>query len=174
MALDLVKNFSNKSWVSKRLWKTIKGLKEVGPRLGLSSPEVSNNHQNNNQSSVSDDAHSSAALAMAGLAGHEISGIYDYNTKILDGRGVRLRAEERTGSLTGSSPVDGFQMSTEMTNLFEAALGSASIGNGNGYTSAPLQEGINVGNARQQSAALGGSHAFGGEEELYRHLGDLF
>lgn len=172
MALDLIKNFSNKSWVSKRLWKTIKGLKEVGPRLGLSSPEVPN-HQLNNPSSVGEDPHSSAALAMAGLAGHEISGMYDCNSRVIDARGVRLRVEERNGSLTGSSPVDGFQMSTEMTNLFEAALGSANTGNG--YTSTPLQEGMSVGNGAQQGVVNGGgSHAFGGDEELYRQLRDLF
>jgi hypothetical protein len=50
MALDLVKGFSNKSWVSKRLWKTIKGLKELGPKLGL-APDVNG----------SEDPHSSAA-----------------------------------------------------------------------------------------------------------------
>ncbi|KHO01653.1 Casein kinase II, regulatory subunit [Metarhizium album ARSEF 1941] len=56
LALDLVKDLSAKSWVSKRLWRTIKSLKDVAPRFGL-NPD--------------DDAHSSAALGMIGLArGH--------------------------------------------------------------------------------------------------------
>ncbi|XP_044719079.1 fungal specific transcription factor domain-containing protein [Hirsutella rhossiliensis] len=56
MALDLVKDLSAKSWISKRLWRTIKSLKDVAPRFGL-NPD--------------DDAHSSAALGMIGLArGH--------------------------------------------------------------------------------------------------------
>ncbi|TWU75999.1 hypothetical protein ED733_007071 [Metarhizium rileyi] len=56
LALDLVKDLSAKSWVSKRLWRTIKSLKDVAPRFGL-NPE--------------DDAHSNAALGMIGLArGH--------------------------------------------------------------------------------------------------------
>jgi hypothetical protein len=56
LALDLVKDLSAKSWVSKRLWRTIKSLKDVAPRFGL-DPD--------------DDAHSTAALGMIGLArGH--------------------------------------------------------------------------------------------------------
>ncbi|KAK0702889.1 hypothetical protein B0T21DRAFT_378198 [Apiosordaria backusii] len=35
MALDLVRDMSAKSWVSQRLWRTIRSLKAVAPRLGL-------------------------------------------------------------------------------------------------------------------------------------------
>ena len=56
MGLDLVRDLSAKSWVSQRLWRTIKSLKDVAPRFGL-NPD--------------DDAHSNAALGMIGLArGH--------------------------------------------------------------------------------------------------------
>ncbi|KAI0201662.1 fungal-specific transcription factor domain-containing protein [Astrocystis sublimbata] len=51
MALELLKDMSAKSWVSKRLWGTVKSLRDVAPRLGLA-----------------EDPHSSAALTMAGLA----------------------------------------------------------------------------------------------------------
>ncbi|KAH7319687.1 hypothetical protein B0I35DRAFT_450800 [Stachybotrys elegans] len=53
MALELVKDLSAKSWVSKRLWRTIRSLKDVAPRFGLNAD---------------DDRHSSAALGMIGLA----------------------------------------------------------------------------------------------------------
>lgn len=60
MALDLVKDLSAKSWVSKRLWRMIQSLKDMAPRFGL-NPE--------------DDAHSNAALGMIGLArGHPMDG----------------------------------------------------------------------------------------------------
>ncbi|KAG5986409.1 hypothetical protein E4U43_005519 [Claviceps pusilla] len=60
MALDLVKDLSAKSWVSKRLWRMIQSLKDMAPRFGL-NPE--------------DDAHSNAALGMIGLArGHTMDG----------------------------------------------------------------------------------------------------
>lgn len=54
-ALELVRDLSAKSWVSKRLWRTISSLKEVAPSIGL-------------RNQPDEDAHSSAALAMAGLA----------------------------------------------------------------------------------------------------------
>ena len=147
MALDLVKGFSNKSFVSKRLWRTIKGLKEIGPKLGLS--QDSNNVG-------PEDPHSSAALAMAGLAGHEISDLGGAFGQDGHGNGNGF-------SRSGNSPMNGFQMSHEMTNWFEAALGSVGM-NGNG------------GHILQDGDALPGigSNVFGGDEELFRQLRDLF
>jgi hypothetical protein len=151
MALDLVRGFSSKSYVSKRLWRTIKGLKEIAPRLGLEPESSVPVHSSNGV----EDPHSSAALAMAGLAGHEITNIQGF-------MGERQ---------LGNSPMNGFQMSHEMTNLFEAALGSAAIhgvnGHGSGYAGAPIGDGM-VG------ANMGGAGVFGGEEELYKQLRDLF
>ncbi|CZT42927.1 related to fungal specific transcription factor [Rhynchosporium secalis] len=155
MALDLVKGFSTKSFVSKRLWRTIKGLKEVGPKLGL-DPDIRHNALSEN------DAHSSAALVMAGLAGHEISG-----TGGIGGAGF--------GNELVESPMSGFQMSTEITNLFEAALGSVGMnGGGSGTTSAGA--GAGAGGYGPLEDGLGGigSNVFGGDEELYRQLRDLF
>ena len=148
MALDLVKGFSNKSWVSKRLWRTIKGLKEIGPKLGLSQDTL------NGTNGDVEDPHSSAALAMAGLAGHEISGL---NTLIAPAAG------------SGNSPMDGYQMSNEMTNLFEMALGSVGMnptGNSSSGGYVPLPEGDPLTGI--------GSNVFGGDEELYRQLRELF
>jgi len=142
MALDLVKGFSKKSFVSKRLWRTIKGLKEVGPKLGLS--------QDSNVGP--EDPHSSAALVMAGLAGHEISGL-----------GGAFGDGNLNGLSSGNSPMNGFQMSHEMTNMFEAALGSVGM-NGNGSYS--LQDGDGLSGV--------GSNVFGGDEELYNQMRDLF
>ncbi|THV44094.1 hypothetical protein BGAL_0736g00020 [Botrytis galanthina] len=158
MALDLVKGFSNKSFVSKRLWKTIKSLKQVAPKLGL-SPTTNNHH---NGALGADDAHGSAALAMAGLAGHEITGMgggYDTNGH---GHGQGM------GTGSGSSPMTGNQMSYEMTHLFEAALG---MGNGhNGY---------GVGNGMDGTPGVGDDvggvgPAFGDGDELFRQMRDLF
>lgn len=163
MALDLVKGFSTKSFVSKRLWKTIKGLKEVGPKLGL-NPDIQNGLHHNGMRE--NDAHSSAALAMAGLAGHEISGM---------GVGVGGYGGEIVG--TGNSPMNGFQMSTEMTNLFEAALGSVGMNGGSGGSGGNLRSApAGGGGYVPLEDGLGsiGSNVFGGDEELYRQLRDLF
>jgi hypothetical protein len=118
MALDLVKGFSSKSFVSKRLWRTIKRFKEVGPKLGLSPDGITNGINGNVE-----DPQSSAALAMAGLAGHEISALS--STFGQDGMAG-----------DGNSPMNGIQMSHEMTVLFEAALGNGALNDGTngGYT----------------------------------------
>ncbi|RKK70656.1 hypothetical protein BFJ69_g11634 [Fusarium oxysporum] len=38
-ALDLVRGFSKRSYVSRRLWKMIRGLQQAGVRLGISAPQ---------------------------------------------------------------------------------------------------------------------------------------
>ncbi|RFU35367.1 hypothetical protein B7463_g954, partial [Scytalidium lignicola] len=173
MALDLVKGFSNKSYVSKRLWKTIKGLKAVAPKLGLSQEGIPLNGGINGAPPSSgiggvdpEDPHSSAALAMAGLAGHEISS--------LGGPGFGNTQQHANGVTNGSnngkgnSPMNGFQMSHEMTSLFEAALGSV------GLNGAAGGNGEYVGMGAEGDFSGIGSNVFGGDEELYRQLRDLF
>ena len=98
LALELVRGCSSRSYVSRRLWKTIKGLKEVAPKLGLVS----------SQPLASNDAHSSAAVAMAGLAGHPVDEMVLY---------------PQAQTLGPHSPMSGQQMRNELTNLFEAAGG---------------------------------------------------
>ena len=100
-ALDLVKGFSTKSHISRRLWKTIRGLKEIGPKLGVVSRQGL---------TEVDDPHSSAAVAMAGLAGHQVDEL-------------AIFPQSQDQSTLGSSPMNGQQMSYELTNLFEAAGG---------------------------------------------------
>ncbi|KAL9600144.1 MAG: hypothetical protein Q9219_003400 [cf. Caloplaca sp. 3 TL-2023] len=120
MAIDLVRGFSAQSFVSMRLWQTIKGLKNIGPRLGLVSRQA-----------LSDgiDPHSSAAVAMAGLAGHRVSEMTAFPVT-------------QGPAAVAQSPVNGQQMSYELTNLFEAARGynnaiipsnNQSLEYGNGY-----------------------------------------
>jgi len=78
----------------------------------------------------------------------------------------------------GDIPMNGFQMSHEMTTLFEAALGSVGMNNGtNNGTNNVTNNGTNGGYVPiQEGDALGGvgSNVFGGDEELYRQLRDLF
>ena len=144
-----------------------------------------------------EDPHSSAALAMAGLAGHEISGLTSAHGHFShDGSNhprvpITNNGRERERE-NGSSPIDGFQMSHEMTNLFEAALGSVGLngngntngnGNGNGtshgvgsgYASTPGLGHDGVDGTGLNGGIGGiGSNVFGGDEELYRQLRDLF
>lgn len=147
MALDLVKGFSTKSYISKRLWTTIKGLKEVGPKLGLVSrpppPDAI-------------DPHSSAAVAMAGLAGHPVDEMTIFPTHL------------GLGSLN-NSPMNGQQMSYELTNLFEAAggYGSGVASNAHGI------DGVN-GFVEINPVGEGLSGIYGNDGEFSRIMRDLF
>ena len=151
MALDLVKGFSTKSYISKRLWRTIKGLKEVGPKLGLVS-----------QTSLPDanDPHSSAAVAMAGLAGHAVDEM------------AAFPAHHGPNPLDGG-PMNGQQMSYELTNLFEAAGGYG------GVVASHAQgiDGVNgfVGTQGELNQSTEGfSGIYGSDGEFSRIMRDLF
>ena len=130
-AIDLIKGFSVKSHTTRRLWKTVRGLKELGYKIGQFA-------QSGLAQGTSNDAHSDAALAMAGLAGHK-----------LDSYDALLRRP--TSAELGYSPEDTSQMGNELTALFEMA---GAFGNGNsisqsgmdgfsGYTPQPGQDGDN-------------------------------
>ena len=110
-ALDLVRGLSADSYVSKRLWKTIKMLKEVGPHLGL------------NIGSDASDAHSSAAVAMAGLAGHQVDE-------------MAIFQNGRKGSI--DTP---HGMASDLTTLFEAAGSYPAMENGFGLSSSEMTSG---------------------------------
>ena len=153
MALDLIKRFSTKSYTSKRLWKAIKGLKEVGPKLGVISRQA-----------LADptDPHSSAAVAMAGLAGHQV-----------DERSAFPPIPDP--STAGSSPLNGQQISQELTHLFEKA---GNYGN-NMFAQAPPQslEGVNGYGAPQAdmgSGAEGFRGVYGNDGEMSKIMGNLF
>ncbi|KAI0399772.1 fungal-specific transcription factor domain-containing protein [Xylaria palmicola] len=97
MALELLKDMSAKSWVSKRLWGTVKSLRDVAPRLGLA-----------------EDPHSSAALTMAGLAtGHAPAGP---NPSTNTPFGHSLLIPQSPGF---DGMQSGMQMSSEMLRIFE-------------------------------------------------------
>lgn len=149
MALDLINGFSTKSYVSKRLWKTIKGLRKIGEKLGVLARPFG---------ADSSDPHSSAAVAMAGLAGHPIQDLSMYGSM-------------NHGSELGNSPLNGLQMSHELTNLFEAvgAFGNFmpnSSGDGIGGFVGPDGEIPNTGE--------GLSGVLGDEGEFARVFRDLF
>jgi hypothetical protein len=102
MALDLVRGLSSNSFVGKRLWKTVKILKKLGPKIGLSA----NNDGRPGSTADTGDAHSNAAVAMAGLAGHPMDKI--------TGFGISFACMP---ALAG----DWDTMANELTHFYEAA-----------------------------------------------------
>lgn len=155
MALDLVRGFSKGSWIGKRLWKTIRVLKEVGPKLGLprhASDQKPHNRTNsqgaaaakrpsNTGNSTEDmDPSRSAAVAMAGLAGHNIDELALFNAQHdAQGQEIVPQQQQQTpqtysgNGLASASSVSPENMANELTSLFEAAGGLQAIrGMGNG------------------------------------------
>jgi len=94
LALELVKDMSSKSWVSQRLWRTVRSLRDYAPRLGLQE----------------DDPHSDAAAAMAGLA----SGGPPPSSSSYGPPPPRPPPE---------APSNGAQLQSEMTKIFEGYMG---------------------------------------------------
>lgn len=149
LALDLVNGFSTKSYVSKRLWKTIKGLRRTGEKLGVLARPFGTD---------ANDPHSTAAVAMAGLAGHPMEDLSVYGPM----NGV--------GEL-GNSPLNGVQMSHELTALFEAVGG---FGNFMAPTTTDGLNGFIGPEGELQNTGEGLSGVLGDEGEFARVIRDLF
>lgn len=109
-AIELIKGFSTRSHVSKRLWRTIRGLKEMGDKIGMLA-------RGGSSGAEEVDPHSDAAVAMVGMAGHSI----EYS------------AMNKPNGLEelGVSPENALQMTNELSHLFEMA---GNYGNMNGGT----------------------------------------
>ena len=162
MALDLVRGFSKGSFVSKRLWKTIRILKEVGPKLGLavkdSASSSSAQHPQPASSTGNDmDPSRSAAVAMAGLAGHSVDEL-----ALSDGNTPQW-------AIGSSSSPEG--MVNDLTSLFEAAGGYQSMAL-NGSSSQDHQNGglTTVSSGFPDGLPVG----YAGDEGLANILKELF
>ena len=154
-ALDLIKGFSRRSYISKRLWTTIRGLKELGEKIGALA-------RGTNLVPEPEDAHSNAAVAMVGLAGSTIDeiGIYGANNR-------------KSASLNelAVSPMDGQQISNELINLFELAGG---YGN---FATSPGSQGYNGymgANGEIHGGGEGVNAFFGNEQEFSKIMDELF
>lgn len=149
MATDLVKGFGAKSSTSKRLWKTIRELRNLFHKL-----DTFKSHEG--------DPHSNAAIAMAGLAGQPVDNV-GYNNH----------------ASLGSSPFDGMQMSNELTQLFEMAGGSNNTGSiwaGLEAAAASQTNQYPESLARQgnSNAALASHGFFGYEDEFSKIMSQIF
>lgn len=144
MALDLIKGFSTKSYVSKRLWKMIRGLREMGEKLGLFPHALP---------TESTGPHSTAAGAMAGLAGHPMV--------------------NPIGEL-GNSPTNGLQITNELTNLFEAVGGYGGFFPQTSGTDGMNGDFVSTEGDLHNNAPEGLHAMLGNEGEFSRIMRDLF
>lgn len=106
MALDLIRGFSSNSFVAKRLWKTIRVLKEIGPKIGLVV---------RNPTTDANDAHSSAAVAMAGLSGIPMDSltVYPPPSSAMNDNYWRLMADDLSGLFEAAGNMPAYPPITE-------------------------------------------------------------
>ncbi|KAF2172583.1 hypothetical protein M409DRAFT_17814 [Zasmidium cellare ATCC 36951] len=154
MALELVRGFSKGSWVSKRLWKTIRVLKEVGPKLGLPVKDLTNGQSNNKSAKDDLESSRSAAVAMAGLAGHNVDELSLYNG-----------TPQQNWSAPAGSSSSPEGMVHDLTSLFEAAGGYQGIGMNNGSQDGAYPSG---------GVHSEGMEGYGGDDGLTNILKELF
>lgn len=101
MALELVKGFSTRSYISRRLWRSIRGLRKLGPQLGLHVQKQQQQHAT--QQEVS---HVGAGLYNPGDAGEDTA--------------ISSWGGPLSTSAHSHSPLDGAQMTRELMEWFEA------------------------------------------------------
>ncbi|KAB8211952.1 hypothetical protein BDV34DRAFT_184485 [Aspergillus parasiticus] len=121
MALDLVKSFSGNSFVSRRLWNMIRGLRDIGGKLGLGSssrhPSDDINGDNNIHATESviapDDTHRIAASSATSQPAPSLHGAFSTleSSTILS---------QPLGGETGlSETISGLQMTQDLSEMFE-------------------------------------------------------
>ncbi|KAK4186395.1 putative fungal-specific transcription factor [Podospora australis] len=186
MALDLVRDLSAKSWVSHRLWRTIRSLKAVAPKLGLEE-DVSQAANRGGQpstgmgfssthmhlGSTSDTTHSprpgplSFSREASRAPTHRSPSV---STPVAQHQQVPLQ------QLTDDQS-NGLRLQTEMSRIYEGYMGM----NVNGV-SRSMENGI-PGVATDMTFSRGGLGGLAGlvdevqgqgDESVYQHMKDMF
>jgi len=123
-ALELVRGLSADSYVSKRLWSTIKGLRDVAPKMGLTDVDSVTGEVTPVQEQYQQhDAHSSAAMGLAGLAGHPVDGnVFFAGQYASQGQ---FEGESATGLTTSPNG-----MANELVSLYESGDLNAGLSSG--------------------------------------------
>lgn len=166
MALELVKELSAHSWVSQRLWRTVKSLKTYAPRLGLQREEeprrrdhaalassmADSGHDPSHRSSASSIAHqpSPSPSLTTGHGGHQQHFLSRMDS--INSHGERLSPHSMAGmhatqgARLSQADDNGVRLQTEMSRVFEdfytGHLGDYSTGGSVDFT--PGEERANL------------------------------
>jgi len=162
-AVDLIKDMSGRSFVSQRLWRTVKSLKRYAPRLGLEDQR-----QPTDPLSLSHMLHSSQS------PGSGLGVPYSGGVSRAGSRGPQLHSSASTPTAHAQQPTDdhdnGLHLHTEMQRIFEGYMQ-------NGIPSAavsPLPTGL------AHIVSPGHDGGFGGNIDstptggVYQHIKDMF
>ncbi|KAK4155608.1 protein STB5 [Chaetomidium leptoderma] len=167
MALDLVKEMSSRSWVSHRLWRTIRSLRAYAPKLGLEQFSTGMAHGTlfARDGSRSSD-HSPVPMA-------------SFNTAAASRSGSRGPAVASPPTLTpGAQPMqldepesNGQRLQSEMSRIYEGYTGMTGVVGGVGAMGSPAA----VADMGYGGAGLSpAGHAGQGDGGVYQHMKDMF
>ncbi|TVY82769.1 putative transcriptional regulatory protein [Lachnellula suecica] len=148
MALELVKGFSSKSLISRRLWKTIRDLQHTGPKLGLTP--------------ISENDMPVPPLSSSSME----SSMPESSRQTQAGSSITTWSQRENGDWImpyGVSDI-GSHMSYALTDLFEVA---------GGYINGLNHERMTDGTNRSQSDYLEAQNPLENNEAVSRLLGDL-
>ncbi|KIW44407.1 uncharacterized protein PV06_02879 [Exophiala oligosperma] len=155
--VELIKGFNTSSYIAKRVWQTIRRLREIGDKIGLLARRVS---EPGHDAQPHDAA--AAAAAVAGLSAH-------HHQKMDDPFSLE-QPHAATGHELDCCPEDGYQMSGELTSLFALAGEYSGLGLAMGDDDHTYADGDGpMGNNGQGMSALLGS-----QQEFARTLEQLF
>ncbi|KAH8430840.1 fungal specific transcription factor domain-containing protein [Aspergillus melleus] len=105
MALELVKGFSTRSYISRRLWRSIRSLRKLGPQLGLHVHGHGHQHQHQQQHPPQEETHAGPGLYNPARSSEPTIDSFD---------------PPMSTSTHSHSPLDGAQMTRELMEWFEA------------------------------------------------------
>jgi hypothetical protein len=150
LALELVKDLSTKSWVSKRLWRTIRSLKQVAPRFGLQKQD------GDEMNSASDSRLGDAAVN---------DGNFHMTTQKSAAFPQQRNQTNDIASLGQRTRSNGSEIQSEMTRIFEDSVGPP-------YNLATPPNGQPELLTSRDSASDGPIYAM--ENNFFHHFSDMF
>jgi hypothetical protein len=179
MALDLVKEMSSRSWVSHRLWRTIRSLRAYAPKLGLGDHSA---------------RFPAAASPYAHIGGGSSSGSSVYSPSVPglfhSGDPSRPGSRGRTTSVASppaptpgaSQPMqlddplsNGQRLQSEMLRIYEGYTGRTGVAGGNGPGPGTADMGYGSPGLGITGGLVGGEGlAAQKDASVYQHLKDMF
>lgn len=170
MALDLVKEMSARSWVSHRLWRTIRSLRAYAPKLGLEDGQAR-----------------SGAGRRFPRAGSGSSSQSPNLPGPFNGAASRSGSSGPMASPPSLTPVtqpmqiddpnNGLRLQSEMSRIYEGYTGMTGVvASGAGDMSSPATADMGYGSGLGLSGLSGGGDGFArhGGASVYEHLKDMF
>jgi len=194
MALDLVKEMSARSWVSHRLWRTIRSLRAYAPKLGLE--DCPSRTATGSASAASSSSFARAGSGGGGSAGHSpgLAGPFNNSGGVSRAGSIGPAMTSPPAFTPGGSqpmqlddPSNGLRLQSEMMRIYEGYTGMTGVvagGGGVGGMGSPAAAAAaaadmgygagGLGRAGRGGGSAGDGFAGQGDGGVYQHVRDMF